>query len=299
MLAKRRLDECAFLYDRQSELSLEDFELVRERLFSIAASWEAIGWDEIPRCRQVVVPERGEKYRIVTPIEGPTAYLGSMINSVLLATLRCHPDLRSSLDEGDPEVLECPGAVWSPGSLTRSLDLKSASDLLPRDLMDAGIQGFVEGSGLPECWTRILRRLSGDHDMMCSDGEVRRTKRGLLMGSPIAWPFLSLYIAWVHQQSGSGGAHAVVGDDYVGAHSQETNARMDRVFHRTGALFSAGKDYLTTSRFGVLCEELIDLSTRRRWPSLSIRLCVAMPRLTRLRGQTVPRSLVPSIGIGG
>jgi len=281
-----RFDECAFLFDKRYEVSLEDWELVRERLFSIAAAWLAVDWDNLPKCRQTAIRERGWKSRIVTPEEAAFGYLCSVCNSWLLSLLRHHPEVSSSLRGTPAFEVDWQVNEGRSGSVIRSLDLKAASDYLPHDLLRIAVEGLCDSAGASIPLRRILRRAVGPHRMRLSQeiggGEVI-TSRGSLMGNPVTWPLLSLYTWWLHVESLSSRWFAVVGDDYIGAHNFASNARMTRVLVRTGGVPSPGKDITGQQGFGVLAEQLISLGRRRVHPTASIRALAGI-----VKGDNVP-----------
>lgn len=267
-----RVDEVFFLYSPEYEIGLDAWEVIREDLFLLAACWLSINWETNPVCRQVAVAERGWKVRVVTPIEPSLSYLGSPINSLLLDLLRKVPHTRGGLVGKAADHLDW-GVGNFRGGWVRSLDLKEASDRLPHDLVAAMVQGLVRGFGLAgTAWERVLKRLTGPFDLaLKSTGRTVTTCRALLMGAPVTWPLLSLYVLWCHHETSEGRWGAVCGDDYVGCCTPRTSARMTRLLEQTGALISPGKDALCRGPYGVFAEELISVGRRRVLRTSSVR----------------------------
>jgi len=274
-LPRYRVDTVFFLYDRESELSLEDWEVARETLFSLAACWYAIDFSALPRCRQVAVNERGFKVRVATPLEAPFRYLLSVINVALLKKLEEDPRTVSALHGCPAEELD-----WTLGRRTNlvfSADLKSATDYFPQDLMRDAADTLSEG--WPEELRSLFFRAVGPHTLYRPKGnESCVTSRGILMGSPVSWPLLSMYSAWLHSESGSDGWFAVCGDDYVGCHTYPTYVRYLSARTATGAVGSPGKDILGRDSVGVFAEELISVGRGRCIPTVSVRAVLGDPK---------------------
>jgi hypothetical protein len=275
-LAKWPADTIFFPFDKKSGLSLMDWEAAREQLFALTACWLEIDMDTLPSCRQVSILERGFKVRIATPLEAPFRFLLGFINSGLLAVLEGVPQVVSALHGCPAEKLD-----WSEGrryNLVFSADLKSATDLLPMDLMrDAAevlSENWCEGS------RRLLMRAVGPHTLHPAKGlgEPVTTSRGILMGSPVSWPLLSIYSAFLHSESGSDGWYAVCGDDYLGCHTYATYRRYLAIRDATGAEGSPGKDILGTRSVGCFAEELITLGRKRWIPTVSVRAVLGDPK---------------------
>lgn len=273
-LPKYRLETVFFLYDKDSSLSLEDWEVARELLFSLTACWFSLDFDVLPSCRQVAVSERGFKVRVATPLEAPFRYLLSMINGGLLTKLEELPQVVSALHGRPAEKLD-----WSlgrRGNLVFSADLKTATDLFPHDLMHDAADVLSEG------WPQELRslffRAVGPHTLFNPNGESVVTKRGILMGSPVSWPLLSMFSAWLHKESGSNGWYAVCGDDYIGCHTYSTYRSYCKVRSAVGAIGSPGKDILGTQSVGVFAEELVTTGRCRWVPTVSVRAVLGDPK---------------------
>jgi len=267
-----KLGDLLFPYDRLLELSLEDWEAKRETLFSLAASWEAIDFSELPWCRQVPVRERGFKTRVATPLEAPFRYLLSVVNSGLLSVLECMPQVVNALHGRPAEKLD-----WSIGTRRNcvlSADLKAATDYFPQDLMLVAMDEL--SSRWPDDIRSLALRAVGPHRILHFDG-VREavTQRGILMGSPVSWPLLSIYSAWLHSESGSDGWFGVCGDDYIGCHTKESIRRYNDARRLTGAVPSPGKDMVAFQGVGVFAEDLVTVQRGRVLPTASVRAILA------------------------
>nr|UUW21003.1 MAG: RNA-dependent RNA polymerase [Sanya narna-like virus 7] len=277
-----RGEYCLFFYRKEQELSFEDWELVRENLFSLAAAWNAVDWFGLPRCRRTVVRERGWKTRVVTPEEGAFGYLCSIGNSFLLKVLGSRDRIAGSL-KGDPA-----GNInWSGKryGTVRSLDLKSASDYIPFDVSRALVTGILEGVCLPSFMKTLVYRALGSHFVVEREGDSWYTSRGALMGNPMTWPILCLLVEFSHLQTGSDGFYAVNGDDYIGSHNLVTNARFGRTLTALGLETQPSKDYLTHNGWGVFSEQLVTVGRCRVYRTVAIRTLFAQggrqPRWTR------------------
>jgi hypothetical protein len=274
-LWKGRVEALLFPYDKSYECDLIDWDDQRDILFSLMGCWHAIDMNQLPKCRQVAVVERGWKVRVATPLEAPFRYLLGVINSSLLDSLERVPEVVNSLHGRPAEKLD-----WSNGRRTNlvfSADLKSATDYFPQDLMIDAAKELSEG--WPSLWADLFVRAVGPHKLY-SPGrdECVTTSRGILMGSPVSWPLLSMYSAWLHSESKSDGWFAVCGDDYIGCHTYGTYHRYKRYRTMTGAVGSPGKDILGTQSVGVFAEELVAVGRCRWIPTVSVRAVLADPK---------------------
>lgn len=257
-----------FPYDKASELSAEDWEAKREILFSLAACWSSIDPSSLPKCRQVPIKERGFKTRVATPLEAPFRYLLGVVNSGLLTCLESVPAVTNALHGRPAEKLD-----WSKGTrknLVLSADLKAATDHFPQDLM---LDAIDELSLFWPPEIRFLaKRAVGPHSLLSHSGEQEVvTSRGILMGSPVSWPLLSMYSAWLHEESGSDGWFGVCGDDYIGCHTRATLAKYNSTRLMTGAIPSPGKDTVATQFVGVFAEDLVTVGRGRVHNTVSVR----------------------------
>lgn len=276
-LIKLPLEELLFTYDKRTEVSLEDWEVTREHLFALAACSIEVNLEELPRCRQSVIAERGYKTRVVTPGEAPFMYLLSVVNKGLLDMVKQHPALASSQLGRPVDHLD-----WSEGrryGLVFSADLKSATDLVPQDLAAAVVDTLVEN--WPPYLAALARRSVGQFRMGLSKdlgGGELVTTRGIQMGVPTSWPVLNLYSAWLHKASGSDGWFSVCGDDYLGCHTYASYRKYLAARTRTGAVGSPGKDILSRESVGVFAEELVTVGRCRVLRTLPIRPLTGLPK---------------------
>nr|DAZ87253.1 TPA_asm: RNA-dependent polymerase [Halia narna-like virus] len=269
------LEDLLFPFEKEYEIKMEDWINIQEILFSVVACREAVGLTDLPKCRQVPVVERGWKVRVCTPLEAAHRYLLGVINSALLDALERVPEVVGSLHGNAAEKLD-----WSKGRRTNlvfSADLKSATDYLPQDLVLAAANRLSEG--WPPFWAKLFTRAVGPHILTSADGKREQvTSRGILMGSPVSWPLLSMYSAWLHHESGSDGWYGVCGDDYIGCHTYGTYRKYLAVRSATGGVGSPGKDALGTQSVGVFAEELVTVGRCRWIPTVSVRAVMADPK---------------------
>lgn len=288
-----------FPWDKSYEIDSLEWTILRGRLLSLFWAWASTSWEHVPGCRQVCLAERGWKTRVVTPCDAGLMYLGSYLNATGLSLLKrrgTHPSLRT--EKGRSVAASIDWTVGTRSGRVRSADLKSASDLLPMDLMLQGFNGLADGLDMTDCMRKVGLRMLGPYFMW----EQRRpsdlvdsgvlTARGALMGSPITWPMLSLYLEWLHSECGSKGWYAVVGDDYAGSLTRHENARFNRILKRTGGIPSFGKDYYFNEGYGVLCEELVHVPTGSIDATISVR---AISGVQKAGSMTPAWSIGPSL----
>lgn len=271
-----RLDEVAFLHNRCTEMSLDGWELCRERLFSVAACWLHVEWDSVPIVRRIVLLERGWKTRVVTPGDAAFNYLCSAGGKMLMGILRKHPAIKGSTT-GHP----ADGIDWSTGArhnCVRSLDLKAASDYLPHEVNYAVISGILNGVGAPDWLRKLSMRAVGPCLVRESTGVSWYTSRAALMGNPLTWPILNLVLDFCHAQSGTDGFYGINGDDYIGSHSFSSNYNFTKCVKSVGLVLSDMKDFFSYHGRGVFAEELITVGRMRVYPSISCRVLCAVER---------------------
>jgi len=153
--------------------------------------------DSVPPHRVIPVKERGLKVRIVTSPSAGYSLLGHVVRKRLLGGLRRDPAAQSTLIGIKDEDVFAYFKGASSDCVT-STDLKSATDLLPLDLISALVDGLQDGGKFPPWEIEALRRLSGPQDLIYP-GETLpvRTRRGILMGLPTSWALLSLvHLFW-------------------------------------------------------------------------------------------------------
>lgn len=275
-LRKQRCDEVFFLMKPADDIvSVEAWEVVRERLMSILACWLEVKWTDYPQAKRVCLRERGWKTRVVTPQEACFGYLCSVGGSYLKQVLKGMPSVRGSL-EGNP----ADNINWDTGRrlrVNRSLDLKSASDYLPHDVCAAAVVGALEGYGAPDFVKRLALRSLGPYSFN-EDGGAWTSCRGALMGSPFTWPLLNMVLMFCHMKSGTDGFVALNGDDYLGSHDMSSNYKFTRYVLACGLALSPTKDFCTLTGYGVFSEELISIGRHAVLPTISVRPLCALPK---------------------
>jgi hypothetical protein len=262
-------------YAEDYSLTLDGWERERELQFAVAACMQVVNvdWAPLPVTR-VVIKERGSKGRIVTKAPAAHQFLGSLWNSVLLQLLARDPILGVSLrqeheverlveESKRADVLVRAYRKGITGLTWRSADLTAASDNLPHDLLKAGLDGILTSLGVP---LDTLSARTATVFVLPLTMEGRLTCRGTPMGSPLAWPMLSLYNGWLHSRAWEGGraadrcllfsCAAVIGDDYAAILPQVVNERYTSILLRTGGTPSYGKDYASLDSV-MLGEELV------------------------------------------
>jgi len=259
-------EEVEFLYDtlwaEDHGVNLGDWEVLRELLFLQEACLrqvvDVLKGHRLPRCRQTVVRTRGYKARIVTSIEAAFVYLCRTWQHILEAGLRRWGPLREVMEGRKTDsILSFLDTKPEGDVYIRSVDLTEATDRIPLDLMEGGVQAIIGSLGLPpNSWlSRVLHASVGPFDMLCDDGETVVTRRGILMGLPTSWPLLCLYNAWLadtavgRPRSKRAGLrmslpYRICGDDMIAWLSYTSSKRYDEVLTRTGGSVSVGKDYL-------------------------------------------------------
>lgn len=279
--AKVRRDECLWLwlprYAEELGIALEDWEFVREYLFLMDLILST-KFPENALVEAIPIFERGFKVRIVT--KGPAvliAYL-HLWNSLLLGLLKRDPPSADSLSSSDQRKAYVERFNRSVGTLQdgwvfRSADLTTATDLMPRDLCQAIVEGIVEGFrrahyNIDDEFAEILHIATSNLD--CKWGnDQEHTSRGILMGFPTSWCILSFYNMWLHDRAWREeyevvpwklyDLFSIIGDDYVSYVPKRVSSRYTHVLERTGGAISALKDVESPSAF-VLGEEAASLS---------------------------------------
>lgn len=258
-----RMDEVLFLGNQ--DIGLDVWEVVREELFLLATAFITFDTLRPPRAKLHVVPERGWKCRSVSTEEWHFGVLSGIVGATLLEIVDNDPH-RTYYRTGTLKWGSCRGRVL------RSLDLKNASDMMPQDLCLAGMRGICDGLAVPLWFRRIAMAAVGPRIMRYPDGLELFTQRGTLMGNPVTWPLLSLYVSWVIRSNVPGRRfHAICGDDALVSVTWRENSALSSMFTRTGAVMSVGKDFATREGYGVFMEQLINPSRHHRHLSISIR----------------------------
>jgi hypothetical protein len=206
----------------------------------------------------IPIKERGLKVRIVTSPSAGYSLLGHSVRKRLLGGLRRDPSARSTLiGIKDESVFD--HFIGSSGDVVTSTDLKSATDLLPLDLVSSLIDGLEDSGKLPLWEVEALRRLSGPQDLIYpGESEPVTTSRGILMGLPTSWALLSLIHLFWWTEAIKGGARArrvklssafaanrfvICGDDGLACTWREVSREYSRVVEACGGRCSPGKHF--------------------------------------------------------
>jgi hypothetical protein len=157
-----------------------------------------------PKCVPLLLPERGNKYRIASISPAPMVAAGQRITPAILELLGHFSVVNYSLrgDTGIPKPLR--QAVATYQSLTEecefiSTDLSKASDFIPHDIAKAVWKGLwlVIGSEFPDYYYKLGEALLDPMELETPkdmDGLWKKTlsSRGILMGLPLTWSILSI-----------------------------------------------------------------------------------------------------------
>jgi len=260
------------------DIGPQEWELVREHLYAYAAIGlelkEMMDGGRIPEIRQVVIMERGEKTRMVTPVTSCVVYFSIFLNSLLLGFLRGDP--RMGLRETAPMqsfINSMEGSRWGDGYVLRSVDMTRATDLMPFGVVSPIVEGILEKVGWTPFLKNALRFCTGPMQMYVdfppyAPGHSVTTTCGILMGLGTSWPILSLFNlglmenAWTKTgerrfvSKRERGRVGTVGDDLEGYLPKTVSNQYTANLEMTGGAPSAGKDMESFS-CGVLVEELV------------------------------------------
>ena len=163
----------------------------------------------IPQCKPLLLPERGNKFRIATISSAPLVVAGQRINAVLLKLLKTFQVTAYSLrgDKGIPKPLRAAVAAYGGDAIGQdcefiSTDLSKASDFIPHKvalMVWEGIWSAIKDE-LPPSYKEVGKLLLGPMEVIADDdvtvkalrGYPRITTRGILMGLPLTWTVLSV-----------------------------------------------------------------------------------------------------------
>lgn len=162
-----------------------------------------------PTSQAIVLGERGLKTRVITKSPALLHLVGHLARRKLLAGLKRLPAVRSVLSGApDEEILS--RYTGARGQICVSTDLSKASDMLPLDLMSALLDGLEQSGRFTPLEIMTLFRATAQqtiaypkhlHDKIAhlpgvTEGRLL-TQRGILMGLPSTWTFLSLtHLFW-------------------------------------------------------------------------------------------------------
>jgi hypothetical protein len=296
--------ECVlFLWDsayaEDPGVGLETWEAIRENLFVIL--WSLVTVDdkqtrhELPRVRRVSVEERGLKVRVVTPLEAAESVLASFLNKTLLQWMlqdTAFTGRSVQPSEDAARNINGSGILKRHAIILRSVDLTAATDLMPFGVGHALWKGLCKGAPQLSCSLyRFAPRYLGAMRVVEPSGEEWTSQSGLLMGSPVSWPFLNWYNRWLWEtawaRSGSyevfsddeRNGVAIHGDDLIGACPEVVSKEYDLAVTRTYGSVNLLKDHCGP-KGGCYVEQLLvrkghSLSTMETLP---IRPLVYLPK---------------------
>jgi hypothetical protein len=226
--------------------------------------------------RPLVLPERGQKFRIATISPAFAVVLGQQLNGMLLKLLKSssvHSHTLLGL-QGVPKNIK-KGLVASghrKDFILTSADLSAASDWIRHDVAAAVFRGIAAALGerLPAIYHDLGLTLLGRMHMEGEPDMV--TSRGILMGLPLTWPILSLLNEFAgleatkDRQRREGGkltvAYSSCGDDFVAAWTRAEQLYYYRTLTALGLKLNEHKTY--ESKLGaVFVEDLYTIS--REW----------------------------------
>jgi hypothetical protein len=234
-----------------------------------------------PRAEAVVVRERGLKVRVVTKSPAFLHLAGHVARKRLLAGLRRDPASRSPLaGVTDEDVIG--SLLGARAERLVSTDLTRATDLLPRDLLGALVDGLEASGRFLPVEVRALRLCVGEQRISYPGTHLPDlvTSGGCLMGLPTSWALLSLvHLFWwtdsvkaaaresrtAHRVAFARNRFSVCGDDGLAAVEAPVEVHYGRVVSACGAAPSAGKHFVVSpgpdsSARAVFLERLYEFS---------------------------------------
>jgi hypothetical protein len=162
-----------------------------------------VAWKEyqpLPVLRAVVVPEMGNKARIVTISDYWLNILQSPLSHVLVEALKWHPSVFSSFHRQDQAFEAVKGLTrlkkkyLSKDEYVLSSDLKDATNAQRWSVTKAILQGFIQGYGLSfrSEYVDLVLGTIGPRLVTFREDLSILTKTGIMMGEAIAKPSLTL-----------------------------------------------------------------------------------------------------------
>jgi hypothetical protein len=181
-----------------------------------------VAWKEIsptPTLRASIVPELGNKARIVTLSEYWLGILQAPLAHLLVEAMKFHPSVFSSFHRQDQAFEAVKGLcklkpkglrmqcshqdeTESPEAILSS-DLTDATNAQEFDLTKSILRGFINGYGLAEAsqYVDTVLDLIGPRIILMDDCDSIISTRGIMMGEPIAKPSLTLLNLCVEELS--------------------------------------------------------------------------------------------------
>jgi hypothetical protein len=223
----------------------------------------------------IVVPELGNKVRLVSKTRLCHAQASGLVNKLLLDLIAQLPVCRDFL-EGDRQAAirrafryaeyESPYkqvSLFGP-SVFVSTDLTAASDLLPHDMLQLIVESLIDVIGKelvpPEMCGRLtalfntLRDIVKGIRMTYPDGKVILSSRGVLMGIGGTWPLMSIaHILFITIAAKTIGfdrdralaSAAIGGDDLIAYWPRSMYDSYKKTIEDFGGKFSAGKTFVS------------------------------------------------------
>lgn len=276
--------------------------------FSLFSHGRDLCSQTLPEHRVSVLAERGLKTRVVSAPGAGLSLLGHVIRKRLLSGLRRDPRSQSTLlGLRDEDLIAF--FQGSSSDFVVSTDLKSASDLLPLDLVAAIVEGLRRSGRVPEWEVDCLRLLTGPQALVYPDGTRLVSKRGILMGLPTTWALLSLIHLWWWDEAVFQVAvetrrpvaelrrscrFATCGDDGLAAVAAGVPDKFSALVEACGGKPSPGKHFVCAGgvrRRAVFIERLFEFDVRaghivggHRHSAIPLRGLVRPSNLQELRG---------------
>jgi hypothetical protein len=272
-------EKAAALASTITDLPPQDAATLLQDASLLHHGFDLLEGDNVPPHRVIPVKERGLKVRVVTSPSAGYSLLGHVVRKRLLGGLRRDPAAQSTLiGIKDEDVF----AYFSGASsdCVTSTDLKSATDLLPLDLVSALIDGLQDGGKFPPWEIEALRRLSGPQDLIYPGEDLPvRTRRGILMGLPTSWALLSLiHLFWWNEATVRAAAErrvklrsafaanrfVICGDDGLACTWRDVSSGYLSIVRACGGESSSGKHFTATGALrprAVFLERLYEFAT--------------------------------------
>jgi len=156
------------------------------------------------RARVGVVFERGFKTRVVSRHPAVYTIACHFLRGSLFSALKREPCVSMSLQDHRKAVEKVLGGIHIQTDVQVSSDLTTATDLLPRSLQEAIVEGLCDGSDASASHRRLLLSTVGSFvlEYPIIEGYPHLadlvTLSGQLMGLPPSWPLLNVtHLFWV------------------------------------------------------------------------------------------------------
>lgn len=225
--------------------------------------------------RVSVVRERGLKVRVVSSSPRAIQILGHLSRKRILAGLRKTTSAAMPLlglpDEAISDQLR--GAACE---VLVSTDLTRASDLIPLELAESITRGLESAGKLTALEAQVLRSMFGPQSLLYPDGDKVTSCRGILMGMPSTWCYLSLLHTWwwdkcIRDECAHRGVSysegvrrnrfITCGDDALFCGWRAVSDRYSALVQACGGQPSPGKHFITSGQRlrGVFLERLFEV----------------------------------------